>query len=107
MRSEKRKGQEKAVLKELQALEENRVCRLNKRPPSRNALHSKRVYSKKTDVYCFLERLKARLVASGNGTGLRGQLPAHLCGLHGYVGREGDSSACTNLSVLSKPGDIP
>ena len=66
LRSTKREGWEKAMREELQALEDNGVWRLIKRPPSSNTLHTKWVFKTKTDAHGDLERLKDRLVACGN-----------------------------------------
>ncbi|CAI5734969.1 unnamed protein product [Hyaloperonospora brassicae] len=66
MRSTKRPDWEKAMRKEIAALEANDVWRVIKRPAGSNALHSKWVYKTKTDAHGDLERYKARLVACGN-----------------------------------------
>ena len=66
MRSAERKGWERAIIEELQALEDNGVWRISKRPKGRNTLHTKWVYRTKTNVDGHLECLKARLVTCGN-----------------------------------------
>ena len=66
MRIEERKGWERAMIEELQALEDNGVWRIIKRPKRRNALHTKWVYRTKTNADVHLERLNAILVTCGN-----------------------------------------
>ena len=64
--SAERKGWDNAMQEELQALEENGVCRLVKRP--KGAMYCIRSESirQKTNAGGILERLKARLVDCGN-----------------------------------------
>uniref|UniRef100_A0AAV1V1E2 Reverse transcriptase Ty1/copia-type domain-containing protein n=1 Tax=Peronospora matthiolae TaxID=2874970 RepID=A0AAV1V1E2_9STRA len=66
MRSSKSEDWKKAMCEELEALENNDVCHLIKRPSSSNALHTKWVYKTKMTADGDVERLKARLVACGN-----------------------------------------
>uniref|UniRef100_A0AAV1UY47 Retroviral polymerase SH3-like domain-containing protein n=1 Tax=Peronospora matthiolae TaxID=2874970 RepID=A0AAV1UY47_9STRA len=62
LRSTKREGWEESMREELQALEDNGVWRLIKRPPGSNTLHTKWAFKTKTDAHGEIERLKARLV---------------------------------------------
>uniref|UniRef100_A0AAV1TEW2 Integrase catalytic domain-containing protein n=1 Tax=Peronospora matthiolae TaxID=2874970 RepID=A0AAV1TEW2_9STRA len=66
MRSSKSEDWKKAMCEELEALENNDVWHLIKRPSSSNALHTKWVYKTKMTADGDFERLKARLVACGN-----------------------------------------
>ena len=66
IRSSKREERMTAMREEIQALEENKVLRLVKRSFRSNALHNNRVFKMKTNAYCDLARLKARLFACGN-----------------------------------------
>jgi hypothetical protein len=66
MRSLHRDGWLKAMIEELEALENNDVWKLVRMPHGVRILHTKWVYKTKRDAEGLLERLKARLVACGN-----------------------------------------
>lgn len=92
---------------ELQALEDNGVWRVIKRPPSSNALHTKWVFETKTDAHADLERLKAQLVVCGNKQIFGIDYHLTFTAVMDMSTLEVILALAATWGVPAKPGDIP